>query len=234
MKKIFPVENLTIKNLLKDLTLCLWYKHIQMSLNEIHMEPFIFPMWDKLCFIELNWTKTASAWMSSDRPCQRNLMKYRKYHMDHGLWGQTALSHPEFDQNLWEVPRKWTLRSCRAASSVPNSKWNHWQTLVSLCVTLSGCWCWMIQHIQHVSQNAAHSCPTLPFCQKTDTHPSRPLRTGHCRDAWWAAATPAGSPTRLWFWRTGRSDGACLCGTARSVGSTAPRPWLDQALQFEF
>ena len=54
MKKIFPVENLTIKNLLKDLTLCLWYKHIQMSLNEIHMEPFIFPMWDKLCFIELN------------------------------------------------------------------------------------------------------------------------------------------------------------------------------------
>lgn len=131
-----------------------------------------FPMWDKLCFIELNWTKTASAWMSSDRPCQRNLMKYRKYHMDRGLRGQTARSDPEFDQNSWEVPRKWTLRSCRVASSVPISKWNHCQTLLSLCVTLSGCWCWMIQHIQHVSQNTAHSCPTLPLCQKKiRTHP---------------------------------------------------------------
>lgn len=63
--------------------------------------------------------------------------------------------------------------------------------------------------------------------RQKDTHPSRPLRTGRFRGAWWVAATPVGSPTRLWFWRTSQLDAACLCGTARSGGSTALQPWLD-------
>ena len=141
-----------------------------MSLNQIHMEHFIFPVWDKLCFIELNWTKTASAWMSSDRPCQRNLMKYRKYHMDHSLRGQTAPfrsqirskfmgSSTETDTEIMHHPASQFLNEITDKHS-------------SLCATLSGCWCWMIQHIQHVSQNTAHSCPTCPLCQKKiRTHP---------------------------------------------------------------
>lgn len=68
------------------------------------------------------------------------------------------------------------------------------------------CWMWVLC-----------SFCSLPRClfslwRRLDPYPSRPPQTARFRDAWWAAETPVGSPTRLWFWPTGRRGGASLCG----------------------
>ena len=101
--------------------------------------------------------------------------------------------------------------------SVGISGWNQQQN--SRWVTLAGV-CAVSQHYSQLSNKLR---------AERDTHPSRLPQTGRCPDVWWAAATPAGSPTRLWFWRTGRWGEAYLCGTARSSGSTARQPWLDRS-----
>lgn len=59
--------------------------------------------------------------------------------------------------------------------------------------------------------------------RRLDPYPSRPPQTAHSRDAWSAAATPVGSPTRLWFWQTGQRGGACLCGKEPLSDSRAPQ-----------